>query len=79
MGILIPIIVMTLFWGLIGLIGPFIIPKGPNRWVVQVMIVMTCVCCWLFWAITFLAQLNPLFGPMLEKKVVYLMQDVWKP
>jgi len=32
MGILIPIIVMTLFWGLIGLIGPFIIPKGPNRW-----------------------------------------------
>ncbi|KAK8392929.1 hypothetical protein O3P69_013152 [Scylla paramamosain] len=27
----IPIILMTLFWGLVGIVLPIILPKGPNR------------------------------------------------
>ena len=30
-GVAIPIIVVTLFWGIIGAGLPWIIPKGPNR------------------------------------------------
>ncbi|GAB1290784.1 V-type proton ATPase subunit e 2 [Apodemus speciosus] len=26
-----PVIIFTTFWGLIGIAGPWFVPKGPNR------------------------------------------------
>ncbi|KAG0148132.1 hypothetical protein CROQUDRAFT_670108 [Cronartium quercuum f. sp. fusiforme G11] len=39
-------------------------PKGDNQVVVRTSIVATIVCCYLMWAIVYLAQLHPLIQPV---------------
>lgn len=76
-GVEVPLIVVTIFWVIVGGVLPWVVPKGPNRGIIQTMLVMTAVCCYLFWLCTLLMQLNPLIGPEIENTTLYVVQNVW--
>jgi len=78
-GVAIPLIVVTLFWAIIGGGVPWVIPRGPNRGIIQTMLVLTAVCCYLFWLLCFLHQMNPLIGPQLDNSTLRYLQHKWGP
>jgi len=73
----IPMAVVTAFWGLIGIILPFVIPKGPNAGLIRLMLSLTAACCWLFWLCAYLSQINPLMGPSLHTSTLAILQREW--
>jgi len=73
----VPIIVMSIIWGLVGILGPFVVPRGPNKGVIQTCLILTAVCCYIFWLVVYLSQLNPLLGPLLDNKTITIMQNEW--
>lgn len=75
---LIPIISITGFWAVVGFILPWFAPKGPNKGVLQLVLILTAACCWLFWLCCYMAQMNPLIGPKLKNETVILMAKLWK-
>ncbi|VDN59012.1 unnamed protein product [Dracunculus medinensis] len=77
MGVILPLLVGTIFWLLVGAVGPFLAPKGVNRGLIQTMIVLTAACCWLFWILVYLHQLNPLIGPQLPVKTIKWISEKW--
>ncbi|MBW0563479.1 hypothetical protein O181_103194 [Austropuccinia psidii MF-1] len=46
-----------------GFVGWLSAPKGDNQLVIRTSIITTIVCCYLMWAIVYLAQLHPLIQP----------------
>ncbi|EPB74848.1 ATP synthase subunit H [Ancylostoma ceylanicum] len=82
MGVVIPLVSVTAFWLLIGVGGPFLVPKGPNRGIIQTMIIMTAVCCqplldYGALAFIYLHQLNPLIGPQINVKTIRWISLKW--
>ncbi|TPP64741.1 hypothetical protein FGIG_11114 [Fasciola gigantica] len=77
MGYEVPLTVITIFWVLVGCGGPLVVPKGPNRPMIQLMLILTSVCCYLFWLMCSMPQINPLFGPQIPSHVVRVLQREW--
>ncbi|XP_047114856.1 V-type proton ATPase subunit e 2-like [Schistocerca piceifrons] len=72
-----PIIVFTAIWGVVGIVLPFVVPKGPNRGVLQVVLMLTAATCWLFWLCCYMAQMNPLIGPKISNTTLAIMATQW--
>eukprot|EP00054_Salpingoeca_dolichothecata_P014353 m.80924 g.80924 ORF g.80924 m.80924 type:complete len:78 (+) comp20951_c0_seq2:659-892(+) len=70
------IIVSTIFFAGIALIGFFVGPpkNHPEKGVIQTMVITTCVCMWLFYLFTYMAQINPLVGPQLKPDMGWLKE-----
>ncbi|CAD7082570.1 unnamed protein product [Hermetia illucens] len=72
-----PLIIFTVIWGVVGIFLPFVVPKGPNRGIIQCILMLTAACCWLFWLCCYLAQMNPLIGPALNKNSILIIAKEW--
>ncbi|XP_055378831.1 V-type proton ATPase subunit e 2-like [Condylostylus longicornis] len=72
-----PLIIFTVLWGIVGIGLPFFVPKGPNRGIIQCILMLTGATCWLFWLCCYMAQMNPLIGPKLKRNVILIMAKEW--
>jgi len=71
-----PVVLFTLIWG--GVAGSgYWVPRGPHRSLIQVCLALTGACCWLFWLCCYMAQMNPLVGPILEPKALAAIHYHW--
>ncbi|XP_050706050.1 V-type proton ATPase subunit e 2-like [Eriocheir sinensis] len=73
----VPIAVMTGLFAVVGAVMPFIVAKGPNKGVIQVVLVITAISCWLFWMLAYMHQMNPLIGPQLHNTTILAIQYIW--
>lgn len=73
---LIPVAIVTIFWVAVGIILPCF-ARGQNKQVIQVSLVLTAVCCWLFWVSIYCHQLNPLIGPKLKRDEMRAVLMEW--
>jgi len=71
-------LMVTILWGLVGIGAPMMVPSSPQKFLIQTMLIMTAVCCWLHWLIAWMSQLNPLFGPVLSKEHAEIIQWSWE-
>uniref|UniRef100_A0A2R5LC77 Putative vacuolar h+ atpase n=1 Tax=Ornithodoros turicata TaxID=34597 RepID=A0A2R5LC77_9ACAR len=72
-----PVAILTTFWFIVGGILPWFVPKGNNRGLVQSMLITTAVLCYVFWLCTYLMQMHPFFGPLLENSTLIAANEYW--
>jgi len=72
-----PVAIFTAIWGVVGVLLPVLVPRSPHKSVIQVCLIITAACCWLFWLCCYMSQMNPLIGPILETKALYAMKLQW--
>jgi len=72
-----PVAIFTAIWGVVGVLLPVLVPRSPHKSVIQVCLIITASCCWLFWLCCYMSQMNPLIGPILETKALYAMKLQW--
>ncbi|EEC19677.1 conserved hypothetical protein [Ixodes scapularis] len=42
------------------------------------MMVLTSVCCYVFWLGPYMMQYHPIIGPQLDPTAVHVMNEEWK-
>lgn len=72
-----PILFFTCLWGGVGIGLPFFVPKTPNQSLIRCILMITGACCWLFWLCCYMAQMNPLIGPKLDRHALLIMAKEW--
>jgi V-type H+-transporting ATPase subunit e len=72
-----PVAIFTAIWGVVGVLLPVLVPRSPHKSVIQVCLIISASCCWLFWLCCYMSQMNPLIGPILETKALYAMKLQW--
>ncbi|KAG6387463.1 hypothetical protein SASPL_152653 [Salvia splendens] len=65
-------LVTTLIFIVVGIIASLCaricFNRGPSANLLQLtLVITTTVCCWMMWAIVYLAQMNPLIVPILNE------------
>merc|ERR1711963_264684 len=73
----VPVLLFTVIWGIVGGVLPFVLPKGPHKSVIQVVLVLTAASCWLFWLCCYMSQMNPLIGPVLNQRTLFAIKEYW--
>jgi len=73
--------IITCVWAFVGIVLPllcqFLMGNSPNKGITQICLVLTAVCCYIFWLTTFISQLNPLIGPELDVGLIRMIQNEW--
>lgn len=72
-----PVAIVSVFWVIVGAIVPWFIPKGSQRGIIQAMIIITAVTCYVFWLCTYMSQMYPLVGPSVQNNTALLMEFYW--
>ncbi|XP_017860909.1 PREDICTED: V-type proton ATPase subunit e [Drosophila arizonae] len=72
-----PILFFTSLWAAVGIGGSIITPHGPQRQLIQCILMLTAGCCWLFWLCCYMAQMNPLIGPRLSRRAIQIIAESW--
>ena len=71
-------IIVTGAWAGICFLGLGWARRKTDPQLMTTLILMTCLCCYLHWLLCFLAQLNPLFGPILGKEQLQIIKYAWE-
>ena len=45
--------------------------------VLQVVLMLIGICCWLFWFCCYMSQMNPLIGPVLNQRTLVAVKEYW--
>ncbi|KAH8293660.1 hypothetical protein KR054_002619 [Drosophila jambulina] len=69
---------VTLFWLLFAVVGCIVSCWFEEGSVIRCCAIMTAVCCYLAWVVTFVMQLNPMIGPRASQKVIFGMMSYWQ-
>lgn len=69
--------VITLIWAIIAVAGYFLARLFKDKLIIRCCVLLSVVCCYLLWMVTFLMQLNPLIGPRVEQNILYAMTAYW--
>jgi len=73
----IPLIIFTIIFAVVAILLPIFVPKNPYRGVVQVSLFLTGTCMWFFWIFTYMTQMNPLIGPILNQRALIAVKNYW--